>query len=146
MEAYYDRDTGYIVKEKMSNGQTFYMAFEDLEETEDTIYWNICLSVYSKRKHIEINENEVRITGKNPMESVVMALKAFKILEETILKRYPFHTNIIYCTWVDNRRRNAYYKFLSKKGYEYGRLEGKKVIMKVFPPQKDLSERWYYYN
>lgn len=64
MEAYYDRDEGYIVKEKMSNGQTFYMAFQDIDETPDTIYWNIWLSIYSKRKHMKANENEVRITGK----------------------------------------------------------------------------------
>ena len=41
---------------------------------------------------------------------------------------------VIYAHWVDNRRRDAYYRILKKYGYKYGYVpvEKTKVIMKKY--------------
>lgn len=137
MEVIYDmweNDRLYI-REKLSNGQTLHLEMTECTGGADTLQWNIALAVYSKRKHANMNEDLKRITGKNPMESVLVGLKAFRLLENEVLTRYSDYNNIIFCTWVDNRRRDAYYKILHPKGYDYGILDGCKCIMKVFPKQ-----------
>lgn len=123
----------YYIKQKMSNGQTLHLELSLYDENLETRQWNIALAVYSKRKHASHNENAKLMTGKNPFESVVTAIKAFKTLEETVRAAYPDINHIIFCTWVDNRRRDAYYKVLHHWGYDWGQIDGFKCIMKYFP-------------
>jgi hypothetical protein len=132
VEVQYSRENeSYFIKEKIDN-QTFFMEFQIYDETDDTIYINICMGIYNKRKHVERNENEVRMTGLNPMKSVATAIRAFNLLEKEILKRRTSKRKHISCGWVDNRRRDAYYKFLSKRGYQYGTIGRYKCIYKVY--------------
>ena len=35
-------------------------------------------------------------------------------------------------SWVDNRRRDIYYKYLSKRGYKYEVVDGQKFICKIY--------------
>lgn len=131
MEVKYDRENEwYIVKEKIDN-QTFFMEFQIFDETDDTIYFNICMGVYNKRKHAGRNEDEARMTGLNPIKTVYVAMKAFDLLEKEVIERRPSKRKHISCGWVDNRRRDAYYKFLSKRGYQYGKLGNYKCIYKI---------------
>lgn len=131
MEVKYDRENErYIVKEKIDN-QTFFMEFQIFDETDDTIYFNICMGIYNKRKHVGRNENEARITGLNPVKTVCVAIKAFDLLEKEVIERRPSKRKHISCVWVDNRRRDVYYKFLSKRGYQYGKLDNYKCIYKI---------------
>jgi hypothetical protein len=69
------------------------------------------------------------MTGLNPMKTIAVATKAFDLLEAEVLKRSK--RKHISCGWVDNRRRDVYYKFLSKRGYQYGRLGDYKCLYKV---------------
>lgn len=131
MEIKYDSDNeSYIIKEKIDN-QTFFMEFQIYDKTDDTVYFNICMGIYNKRKHAERNEEEIRITGLNPMKSVVTAIRAFNLLEEEVARTYPNRRKHISCGWIDNRRRDVYYKFLSKRGYQYGKLGNYKCIYKI---------------
>lgn len=140
MEVIYDkRNEWYVVKEKIDN-QTFFMEFQIYDETDDTVYFNICMGVYNKRKHAGRNENEARITGSNPMKTVAIAMKAFDMLEEEVLYRRKDKRKHISCGWVDNRRRDAYYKFLSRKGYQYGNIDGYKCIYKVYEVNNEKTD------
>ena len=113
--------------------QTLRMGIQLDECTDTTIYGNIYISLYNKRKHSLHNEDNVIMTGLNPFKTIYYGIKAFKLLEDTILQEYNDSFKvIIYCSWIDNRRRDAYYKFLSKRGYRYNRLFGNKVIMKTW--------------
>lgn len=120
----------YYIKEKIHN-QTMCMKFEEYDRTSDEIYFNVVLGIYNKRKHAASNENMVATTGKYPFESVAKAIRAFNLLEAKIKElNYPKKTIII--TWADNKRRDAYYKFLSKKGYTYGFIENQKCLYKKY--------------
>ena len=69
------------------------------------------------------------------MRTISTAMKAFNMLETDAIQHHCGTENIvIYCTWLDNRRRDAYYHFLSRKGYKYGFTpdEHKKCIMKKY--------------
>jgi hypothetical protein len=127
----------FYIREKLSNGQTLHLEMSMYTWTDSTIHWNIALSVFSKRKHAAANEAAVRMTGKAPMETVVKGLKAFKMLEAKVLESYSHYNNIIFCTWIDTRRRDAYYKILSRYGYNWGQIDGFKCIMKVFERRND---------
>ena len=45
------------------------------------------------------------------------------------------------CIWLDNRRRNAYYKYLSTKGYQYGRIDGEKCIFKRYKKGTESNDQ-----
>lgn len=144
MEIQWDSENEqYFIKQRLSSGQTMCMCFQLCENPVDTAKWNIALSIYNKRKHADRNVTNAIITGKNPLESFIVARKMFKKLECKVLTSYygKYYDTIIYCCWVDNRRRDAYYKVLSRYGYDYGVLDGYKVIYKKFPKGTyELSE------
>lgn len=125
----------YYINHKLSNNQTLHMELSLYDENQETRQWNIALEIYSKRKHSSKNENAKLITGKNPVESVFTAIKAFKILEKTVCEAYPDMDHIIFCTWTDTRRRDVYYKVLHRWGYDWGQINGFKCIMKKYPKE-----------
>jgi hypothetical protein len=136
MAVYWDRENyEYYSTEKIGN-QTLRMGLSQDECDSDcpkTLYFNIYLTLYSKRKHATQNEAEKKITGKNPMATFMVARRMFDELEAECIGGFcPDFDVVLYCTWVDNRRRDAYWKVLSKKGYQWGNIYGQKCIMKKF--------------
>ena len=121
----------YCIKEKY-DGQTYYMSFYfNSNKNFCTIY----LRIYSKRKEEFDFENEIQETGKNPFYTYRWAIKAFKLLEERVISEELSENNkrnkiTFMVSWLDNRRRDAYYKILSKYGYNYEYRYGKKTLVK----------------
>lgn len=123
----------YYIKEKIHN-QTMIMQFEECDGSLDMVYYNVVLGVYNKRKHAQKNEDNAIITGKYPFETVVKATRAFNLLEQEVIKENKFYDKkiMIMISWVDNRRRDIYYKYLSKRGYKYEIVDGQKFICKIY--------------
>ena len=132
---YNGRDGYYEVREKLSNSQTLEMRFDAYGgETDKTINYWVSLSIYNKRKHAGLNEEKKLSTGTNPIESILVAQKAFNMLEQRVVEdahRYDEDINII-VGWVDNRRRDAYNKVLSRKGFTFGTYNNFKVLRKHY--------------
>lgn len=139
MVVHYDKENDeYFIKEKIDN-QTLKMVFQMNNWNEDTAFFNVYLTLYNKRNQIVDNEAEVKVTGANPIKSFFVARKAFNYLVWKVLDEYSWKYDvIIYCTWLDNRRRDAYYKYLSTKGYRYGRIDGEKCIFKRYKKGMEL--------
>lgn len=133
MTIHYDRyENEFFIKEPIDN-QTMRMAFSMTDWTDDTIHFNVYLTLYNKRKQIASNEAEAKSTGANPLKTFFVARKAFNSLVDEVLKCYSYRYDVIIsCTWLDNRRRDAYYKYLSTQGYQYGRIDGEKCIFKRY--------------
>lgn len=134
MEIKYDyKNRTYYIKEKIQN-QTMIMEFEECDRTADTIYYNVVLGIYNKRKDKRNNENNAVITGQYPFETVAKAIKAFNLLEQEVVEQGNFYNRkiMIMISWVDNRRRDTYYKYLSKRGYKYEIVDGQKFICKIY--------------
>lgn len=128
----YKTDTFYV-KEKIEN-QTFYMEFSNFDDNGETIYINICVALYNKRKHAAANEDHKKLTGKNPFQTIAVGLKAYDMLEKETLDFYNRHYNVcLLVYWIDNRRRDAYHRILSKKGYQFGNMFGSKCLYKMVP-------------
>lgn len=123
----------YYIKEKIHN-QTMIMQFEECDRSLDMTYYNVVLGVYNKRKHAQKNEDNAIVTGKYPFETVAKAVKAFNLLEQEVIKENKFYNRkiMIIISWVDNRRRDIYYKYLSKRGYKYEVVDGQKFICKIY--------------
>jgi len=125
-------ERAYEIKEKLSNGQTIFIQFQELEDSKDCKNYNICLGIYNKRKHAVVNEDECRITGEAPFLNVYKAIKMFDEIESYVIEdnvRRGDNVRLIAC-WVDNRRRDAYFKVLSKRGYDFEIFWGKKQLVK----------------
>lgn len=134
MNVKYDyKNRTYYIKEKIHN-QTMIMQFEECDRSLDMTYYNVVLGVYNKRKHAQKNEDNAIITGKYPFETVAKAVKAFNLLEQEVIKENKFYNKkiMIMISWVDNRRRDIYYKYLSKRGYKYEVVDGHKFICKIY--------------
>lgn len=134
MNVKYDyQNRTYYIKEKIHN-QTIIMQFEECDRSIDMIYYNVVLGVYNKRKHAQKNEDNAIITGKYPFETVAKAVRAFNLLEQEVIKENKFYNRKIMTmiSWVDNRRRDIYYKYLSKRGYKYEVVDGQKFICKIY--------------
>lgn len=114
--------------------QTLEMGLQWEEEDRDKITFNIYLALYNKRKHMGINEDKILSTGKNPFMTYKVALKCFDLLEKRCLKEETLAEKdiLLYCHWVDHRRRDVYYKVLHKRGYDWMRYQNQKVIGKWF--------------
>lgn len=135
MEVQWNGELGETFINETIGSQTFHMAFQEEQYNMDTVYINVYMTLYNKRTQIEANESAVRSTGLNPMRTITTAIKAFNTLEADAIQTHCPHGDVvIYCTWLDNRRRDAYYHFLSHKGYRYGSTPDthKKCIMKKY--------------
>lgn len=123
----------YYIKEKIHN-QTMIMQLEECDRSLDMVYYNVVLGVYNKRKNAQKNEDNAIITGKYPFETVAKAAKAFSLLEQEVIKENKFYDKkvMIMISWVDNKRRDIYYKYLSKRGYKYEIVDGQKFICKIY--------------
>lgn len=123
------------------DNQTMEMAFQEFDTVPgQSVCFNVCLSIFNKRKHKERNEDLHLSTGKDPIRSIMLAIQAFDDLEAAVLDWYDnYQTITIFVSWVDNRRRDAYYKVLSKRGYQYGMFWNKKYLYKKFERKEDGS-------
>ena len=142
MVVQYDRENDeYFVKERIGN-QPLKLVFQMHDWNTDTIFFNVYLTLYNKRNQINSNEAEVKMTGENPLQTFFVVRKAFKYLVWKVLDEYNWKYDlIIYCTWLDNRRRDAYYKYLSTLGYRYGRIDGEKCIFKRYKKGMESYEQ-----
>ena len=146
-EKYYN-DIYYCIQEKefqlkrMIENQTIYMFFTEFEldpnipVRNNCRYYNVALTIYNKSKDMYTNMDNHISTGKDPIRDFIIARKMFDAIEAYVVKKEAVNKKrdiYIYCGWEDNRRRDAYYRVLSKKGYSYVRGPGgHKVIGKKF--------------
>lgn len=126
-------DGVFMIKAPVAD-QTLEMGFQWQDEDRYKITFSVYLSLYSKRKHMGINEDKKLSTGKNPFMTYKIALKCFELLEKRCLMEEDLQDKdiLIYCNWVDNRRRDAYYKVLHKRGYDWMMYQNKRAIGKWF--------------
>lgn len=134
MEIIYDKESDtYQIKQKIDN-QTFVMGFECVDYTDDTAYFNVYMALYNKRKHMGINEETHRLTGKSPFKTAIAARNSFEKLEEYVVREELRRHNNVYIMafGTDSKRKDLYYRYLSSKGYQYGMYDNHRVIFKIF--------------
>ena len=134
---YRAEDDTYFERRKIGN-QTIELGINYYDENihDRKSWWNIYITIFNKRKDMYTNMDKKIITGKNPFATVIAAREMFSNVEAYLLDHELVHGGFdeitIFCTWVDNRRRDAYYRVLSHMGYEWGRIGKEKCIMKTY--------------
>ena len=91
----------------------FYKYWYDYDT--NTIYFSIMLSVHNKRKHLERDMGNKAITGQNPFKNAVIGLRMFEAMEKKTVEDFSYQNIVIFCSWLDKRRREAYEKILIEK-------------------------------
>lgn len=144
---YRDEDETYYQRRKVGN-QTIELGINFYTETDNNCksWWNIYITIFNKRKDMYSNMYKKIITGKNPIATVLNAREMFNEVEKYVISYELTNGNYdeltIFCTWVDNRRRDVYYKVLSRLGYDWGRLpSGEKCIMKTYLLEEETNEK-----
>ncbi len=84
-----------------------------LHYPDDYLTFNVSLSIYRKRKNIDSDMEEKRLTGKNLFTSYVFAKNAF----DTLYKELSQEHKIVICA-TNDKRAKAYESFLKKYGFE----------------------------
>lgn len=134
---YRAEDDTYFERRKVGN-QTIELGINYYDENihDRKSWWNIYITIFNKRKDMYSNMDKKVITGKNPFATVIAAREMFSNVEAYLLDHELVHGGFdevtIFCTWVDNRRRDAYYRVLSRIGYDWGRIGKEKCIMKTY--------------
>ena len=134
---YRAEDDTYFERRRVGN-QTIELGMNYYDENihDRKSWWNVYITVFNKRKDMYSNMDKKIITGKNPFATVIAAREMFSNVEAYLLDHELVHGGFdeitIFCTWVDNRRRDAYYKVLSRMGYDWGRIDKEKCIMKTY--------------
>jgi hypothetical protein len=124
----------YCYAKRKFNGQTVLVKFQSFE-FNSSVQWNIVLSIYSKRKHDGKNHEQLKHTGKIGLDGLLFARKAIIAFEEFLKTEFSHVVEInkfvIYCGWLDNKRRDIYHRGLTDLGFSYGLIDNKKVLMKT---------------
>jgi len=120
----------FEIIEKIGN-QTLLLAAQELHHTSDTYYWNLWLTLANKRSQRAFNEEHILLTGVNPFLTYKVAIRLLQYLEKNVCKEYKQYNHQFIAHWVDNRRRDAYIKVLSKFGYKIGQYKGQKRLIKT---------------
>lgn len=99
----------------------------------DGRYFSIIADIYTKRRDRVKNFESLTATGTHPSLTLSALITAFKELEYYVLKRYNKYEDItIAVFWTDNKRRDIYYMYLKRFGYNYcydrGKYIGKKYL------------------
>lgn len=140
---YRAEDDTYFERRRVGN-QTIELGMNYYDENihDRKSWWNVYITIFNKRKDMYTNMDKKVITGKNPFATVIAAREMFYNVEAYLLDHELVHGGFeeitIFCTWVDNRRRDAYYKVLHRMGYEWGTIDKEKCIMKTYK-LKDLN-------
>ena len=130
MSTYFDRDTGdYGVREQIGN-QTMEMWFEKFHESFDTDYYWVVLSIADKKSQLSEVFEKRQITGRNPHASIIAIRNAFEELEGLIRHTHHSRNAVICVGWEDGKRRDVYWRYLKRKGYQITNIFGDKCIFK----------------
>lgn len=87
-----------------------------------TKWWTIALTIADdyKEETLEKCHKNKLITGKMGITGLLFAKAAIQDFEQKVCKQFPNNKNILYCEWLDRRRRRVYRYALKKLGYKYG--------------------------
>ena len=139
MSVVYDKESDTFYERRKIGNQTIELGMNLTDWDYNYKAWyNIYLSIAEKRRDFFTNMDRKVITGKNPFATFAEARDMFKDVEAAVLRHELMEGKadevIIFCTWVDNRRRDAYYRVLSRYGYDWGTTlhMKQKCIRKVF--------------
>lgn len=122
------QSTDYIDTEVLPSGQTIKIEFQE-EWTNRYYLYNVYLVIMNKRK--SENQTQLKSMGKDGIKGLLWAKNKIQEFEKFIKEKHGDNMSVIFCHWDDNRRRNAYHYGLSKIGYKYGFIGGKKVLLKT---------------
>ena len=150
MTVHYRKDDATYYERRKVGNQTIELGINWLEDSDDErhSWWNFYITIFNKKKDMYRNMDKKAITGENPLKNVIIAREMFYNVEAYLLDRELVHGKYddvtIICTWISNRRRDAYYRVLSKMGYDWGTYYHEKCIKKTFSKEKVIPEvQWW---
>lgn len=135
-EIRYYYDDYILLKNKKTAAIKIELSYTYIKKNEHIWVWSVAFGISNKKKHIkqwfngETDRLTNNITGEGDLEGLIWAKN--KLIEFETQSSLPnICTHRVIVEWDDNRRRNVYNKYLTKKlGYKMTRYEGGKCLLK----------------
>lgn len=134
MIGYNYKEDIYYIKKKIGK-QTAVLEFQHEYDSHDTSYFNVFLSIHTKRKTIDNNLATKKLTGLNPIEDIVAIKRMFEKLLNYFLEHE--HYRVALCVrWIDTRRKNVYTRYLAKYGFKMTKFDNSECLMRIYNNEK----------
>lgn len=126
----------HVLKKKFDSGTTVEIEFYLGEmDTMGPLYVEIGLRSFTKRKQKDKPDFEFTVRGKDGLEPAVWATKHLLEFPEYLFSnwQYDHKDRIVYNVyWSNARRRDVYYKWLSRYGFYFDSSFGTKCLTKIY--------------
>lgn len=126
----------YLLKKKFQSGVTVEIELYLEEHSFDgPMYAQVAMRSYTKRKQLHQPDYEFSIRGKDGLEPALWATKCLSEFPEFFFKELNFKhkDRLVYnIYWSDARRRDVYYKWLSRYGFFFDSSDGTKCLSKIY--------------
>jgi len=130
----------YVLKKKFDSGATVEMEFYLGEySTEGPMLVEVGLRTFTKRKQKDQPDFEFSVRGKDGLEPAIWATKNLLEFPEFLFSEpfYQHKDRLVYTiSWSNARRRDIYYKWLSRYGFYFDVSFGSKCLTKIYERRK----------
>ena len=106
----------YSYKTKNKYNQKLELEINVWCNSIESAHWNVCFRV-GKNKHKERDFEQMCITGKDGIKSLLWAKKCLKDFIKIISKSSKQKINYLEIYWTDSRRRDVYERGLKDLGF-----------------------------
>lgn len=135
IEGYNYEDATLTIKKKFESGVTSDLYIEvNQTSIESPLYLFVELATYTKRKHRERPDFFYSINGKDGLRPAIWVTQHLLNFPAFLLWNYKDRDKVVYqIEWADSRRRDVYYKWLSRYGFYYDvTMHGTKCLSKEY--------------
>jgi hypothetical protein len=127
----------YTIKTKFDSGTTVEMIFYVLEfdRMSPSVSVEVCLNSYTKRSQVRTPDFYYTARGKDGLRPAIWATNLLLKFPAFLLDDWAFQhkDEVVYTIfWSEARRRDVYYKWLSRYGFYFGQASGSKCLTQTF--------------
>lgn len=114
------------------NGNTISIQFGPVKQYNGLPVYSVCLSIYRKRKRIDIEFSARSVTGTIGTTGLLLAKQSFDLFIKEFFDKINTDGVILSVQGADVRRYKVYKRTLERMGYTESKLLGSLCMSKVY--------------
>lgn len=111
---------------------TILIQFGPVKKYNGLPVYSVCLSIYRKRKSIDVAFSARPITGTIRVSGLLLAKQSFDLFIKDFFNELSFNSVILSVQGADTRRYKVYKRTLEKMGYIESKLLGSLCMSKTY--------------
>lgn len=134
-----------IFEQTTSKGQVIRFYFDNItellpvEERIATIVYSVAVliddaeTIDDSEYLLSVDDPVIETTGRAPIENAIKAVRMFKECVEVLRHAHPNYKIAFACSWLDEKRHNAYKKVLGKMGFYETIVDDDLCLFRTYP-------------